>query len=221
MPTKKMIKGLKTRKKMIKGLKTRKKMIKGLKTRKMIKGSGGIKKDGPELEIQKELFKCGVDLSSQDILWRPCLVPKLIKNINQKDPSFNFFHYLSRDLDKGHIYKRFEPLIERKITNECVMKDIIYIESAILRNDIVNEMEHYDEWCEVRSNYLTLSLHEDKTYVDEFHPENLHFIKKYNENQFIKVFLNKLKNIIKKRDQEVFNDTIEYYKERLEGKLNV
>lgn len=161
--------------------------------------------------------------------WRPRLVPKLIQEIKNQEPSFNFFHYFSRDLDKEHIYEKFEPLIERKITNECLMKDIIYIECAILRNDIVNEREYYNVWMTDRgspqwlrgNNYLSLSLHKDGTYVDDFHPENLHFIKKYNENQFIKVFLSKLANIIEKGDQEVFNDTIEYYKERLEGMLIV
>lgn len=158
--------------------------------------------------------------------WIPRLVPNLIQEIEyeyqDKDSSFNFFHYFSRDLDKEHIYENFEPLIERKITNECLMKDIIYIESAILRNDIENEEDPYNLWLEDRGgedDYLTLSLHKDETYVDDFHPENLYFIKKYNETRFIKVFLKKLENIIEKGDQEVFNDTIEYYKEKLEGML--
>lgn len=159
--------------------------------------------------------------NDQDAVWRPRLVPGLIQEIKTLDPSFNFFHYYSRDLDKEHIYEKFEPLIERKITNECLMKDIIYIESAILRNDIVNEKKYYDVWMIGRggNNYLSLSLHKDGTYVDDFHPENLHFIKKYNETRFIKVFLKKLENIIEKGDQEVFNDTIEYYKEELDGAL--
>jgi len=153
--------------------------------------------------------------------WRPRR-PDLIQEIEYQDSSFNFFHYFSRDLDKEHIYENFEPLIERKITNECLMKDIIYIESAILRNDIENEEDPYNLWLEDRGgedDYLKLSLHKDETYVDDFHPENLYFIKKYNETRFIKVFLKKLENIIEKGDQEVFNDTIEYYKEKLEGML--
>lgn len=138
-----------------------------------------------------------------------------------------------RILDDQHIYEDFKPLIQRKIMNECLMKDIIYMESAILRNDIEHEGTYYHEWMTDRGNnddYLTLSLHknykEEETkgevpYVDEFHPENLIFIKEYNAQPDIKNFIQKLNNIIEKKDQEIFNDTIEYYKEELEKKIQM
>jgi len=118
-----------------------------------------------------------------------------------------------------HIYEDFKPLIRRKITNECLMKDIIYMESAILRNDIKSERQYYDDWMNHRGenddDYFTLSSHGNGDYVDEFQPENLIFIKEYNERPDIKNFIQKLDNIIKKGDQEIFNDTIEYYKGKL------
>ena len=128
-----------------------------------------------------------------------------------------------RILDDQHIYEDFKPLIQRKIMNECLMKDIIYMESAILRNDIKSDSEYYyEDWMNHRGNYddyLVLSSHEKGDYVDEFQPENLIFIKEYNERPDIKNFIQKLDNIIKKGDQEIFNDTIEYYKGELEKQL--
>lgn len=142
--------------------------------------------------------------------------------------NYDYSQHYFRFTDPDNIYEKFKPFIKRKVMNECQMKDIIYMESAILRNDIENEMKHYKDWMTDRGSnddYLTLSLHEkneeeetkgEVPYVDEFHPENLIFIKEYNAQPFIKSFLTKLKNIIEKKDQEIFNDMIEYYKGELE-----
>jgi len=155
-------------------------------------------------------------------------IEKNKKNKKNYDYSQHYFRFT----DTGNIYKNFEQFIKGKVMNECRLKDIIYMESAILRNDIESEMKHYEKWMSDRGSndeYLTLSLHEkneeeeakgeeenDVPYVDEFHPENLIFIKEYNEDPFIKSFLTKIKNIIEKKDQEIFNDMIEYYKGKLE-----
>jgi len=92
------------------------------------------------------------------------------------------------------------------------MKDIIYMESAILRNNIINERQPYEVWIVNRKDV-------EKYLYDNFKDDYIKCIEKYNEEPIIKRLIDKLKNIIDMGDQEIFNDTIEYYKGELEKEL--